>query len=123
MDGQSTRRRRAPKPPRRRRSVAFAGAWIDPWVGERDTPSRYGLTAAARRAGLARPPGGRTPHRGTPGPMSRVSSLVVLGLVAVAPFVVLGAHRLARRLFRVPGIGVFTFYLAEPARAAPRAAR
>ncbi|MBI5478727.1 MAG: PDZ domain-containing protein [Deltaproteobacteria bacterium] len=55
--------------------------------------------------------------------MSRLSTFVVIGLVGVAPFVVLGAHRLARRAFRVPGLGIFTFYLADPARAAPRAAR
>ena len=55
--------------------------------------------------------------------MSRLSTFVVLGLVGLAPFAVLGAHRLARRLFRVPGLGVFTFYPADPARAAPRAAR
>ena len=55
--------------------------------------------------------------------MSRLSTLVVLALVGLAPLVVLGAHRLARRLFRVPGLGVFTFYPADPARAAPRVAR
>jgi membrane-associated protease RseP (regulator of RpoE activity) len=55
--------------------------------------------------------------------MARLSTLVVLGLVGLAPLVVLGAHRLARRLLRVPGLGVFTFYPADPARAAPRAAR
>jgi membrane-associated protease RseP (regulator of RpoE activity) len=55
--------------------------------------------------------------------MSRLSTLVVLALVGVAPLVVLGAHRLARRAFRVPGLGVFTFYPGEAARAAPRAAR
>jgi membrane-associated protease RseP (regulator of RpoE activity) len=55
--------------------------------------------------------------------MSRLSTFMVLALVGLAPVVVLAAHRLARRLCHVPGLGLFTFYLADPARAAPRPAR
>jgi membrane-associated protease RseP (regulator of RpoE activity) len=55
--------------------------------------------------------------------MSPLSTLIVVALVGLAPLVVLAAHRLARRAFKVPGLGVFTFYPREAALAAPRVAR